>query len=96
MLLLMGAYWGVNLVSSALKTISVGMSTALTAGTQGALAWYATYVTGTAAESWFAKGKSWGSEGPRDTINEILDSLDRDSILRSARREVLGKLKTSN
>ena len=93
LLLLMGAYWGVNMVSATMKTISAGMSAALTAGAQGTLAWYATYVTGKAAESWFAKGKSWGSEGPRDTINEILDSLDQDSILRSARSDILDKLK---
>ena len=92
LLLLMGAYWGVNMVSAAMKTISAGMSAALTAGVQGTLAWYATYVTGRAAESWFAKGKSWGSEGPRDTIREILDSLDRDSILQSARYDIIRKL----
>ena len=96
MLLLMGAYWGVNMVSAAMKTISAGMSTALTAGAQGALAWYATYVTGIAAESWFAKGKSWGSAGPRETINEILDSLDRDSILQSARSDILSKFKATS
>ena len=96
MLLLMGAYWGVNMVSAAMKTISAGMSTALTAGAQGTLAWYATYVTGIAAESWFAKGKSWGSQGPKDTINEILDSLDRDSILKSARNDILGKFKATS
>ena len=95
LLLLMGAYWGVNMVSAAMKTISAGMSTALTAGAQGALAWYATYVTGRAAESWFAKGKSWGSDGPKDTINEILDSLDQDSILRTARNEIMGKIKNT-
>jgi GTP-binding protein Era len=93
LLLLIGAYWGVNMVSSAMKTVSVGMSTTITAGAQGALAWYATYVTGRAAESWFAKGKSWGSEGPRDTIREILDSLDQDSILKSARNDIASKLK---
>lgn len=93
LLLLMGAYWGVNMVSAAMKTISAGMSAALTAGAQGTLAWYATYVTGQAAESWFAKGKSWGSEGPKDTINEILDSLDQESILRSARNDIVSKLK---
>jgi GTPase SAR1 family protein/uncharacterized protein (DUF697 family) len=95
LLLLMGAYWGVNMVSAAMKTISAGMSAALTAGAQGTLAWYATYVTGRAAESWFAKGKSWGSEGPKDTINEILDSLDQDSILCSARSDIMARLKRS-
>lgn len=92
MLLLMSAYWGVNMVSAAMKSISAGMSTVLTAGTQGALAWYATYVTGNAAETWFAKGKSWGSGGPKETIKEILDSLDRDSILMSARSDIMSKL----
>lgn len=96
MLLLMGAYWGVNMVSAAMKTISAGMSAALTAGAQGALAWYATYVTGIAAESWFAKGKSWGTAGPKETINEILDSLDRDSILQSARSDILDKFKATS
>jgi len=95
LILLMGAYWGVNMVSAAMKTISAGMSTTLTAGTQGALAWYATYVTGKAVQTWFAKGKSWGSEGPRDTIGEILDSLDRDSILQIARKDIATKLKPS-
>ena len=93
MLLLIGAYWGVNMVSAAMKTISAGMSAALTAGAQGALAWYATYVTGRAAQSWFAKGKSWGSAGPKETINEILGSLDQDSILQSARSDIMSKLK---
>jgi len=92
LLLLMGAYWGVNMVSAAMKTISAGMSSALTAGAQGTLAWYATFVTGRAAESWFAKGKSWGSSGPRDTIHEILDSLDQDSILLTARSDIMKKL----
>lgn len=93
LLLLMGAYWGVNMVSAALKTISAGMTTALTAGAQGTLAWYATYITGRAVESWFAQGKSWGDSGPRDTIQEILDNLDRDSILLSARADIMNSLK---
>jgi len=93
MLVLMGAYWGVNMVSAAMKTISAGMSAALTAGAQGTLAWYATYVTGIAAETWFSKGKSWGPAGPRETINELLDSLDTDSILQSARHDILAKIR---
>jgi len=92
LLVLMSAYWGLNLVSAAMKTISAGMSTVLTASAQGALAWYATYVTGNAAETWFAKGKSWGSAGPKETIKEILDNLDRDSILVSARSDIMSKL----
>jgi small GTP-binding protein len=89
---LMGAYWGLNLVSAALKTVSAGLSTALTATAQGALAWYATYLTGTVATSWFARGKSWGDGGPKETVREILASLDRDSILIAAREEIAALL----
>jgi small GTP-binding protein len=96
LLVLMGAYWGVNMVSAAMKTISAGMSAAITAGAQGALAWYATFVIGKASESWFAQGKSWGSEGPKETINEILDSLDRDSILQAARSDIMSKLRSTS
>ena len=90
---LMSAYWGMNLVSSALKTASVGLSVALTAVAQGTLAWYATYLTGKMAQTWFAKGKSWGRAGPQATARSILASLDRDSILRAARDDILAKLK---
>jgi GTPase SAR1 family protein/uncharacterized protein (DUF697 family) len=93
LLALMGAYWGMNLVSSALKTASAGLSTALTAAAQGSLAWYATYLTGKMAETWFAKGKSWGRAGPRDTAREILASLDRDTVISNARSEILARLK---
>jgi hypothetical protein len=89
----MGAYWGMNLVTSALKTASAGLSTALTATAQGALAWYATYVTGKMAQSWFSRGKSWGSAGPRETARAILESADRDSIIQSARDDILERLK---
>ncbi|MBT8064431.1 MAG: GTP-binding protein [Gammaproteobacteria bacterium] len=90
---LMGAYWGMNLVSSALKTASAGLSTALTATAQGALAWYATYLTGKMAQTWFSRGKSWGNAGPKETARDILASLDRDSILRTAREDILARLK---
>ncbi|NNL94303.1 MAG: DUF697 domain-containing protein, partial [Xanthomonadales bacterium] len=59
---------------------------------QGALAWYATYVTGSVAQSWFARGKSWGDGGPKETVRQILQSLDRDSMLVSARSEIAALL----
>jgi len=89
---LMGAYWGLNLVSSVLKTASVGLSTAVTAAAQGALAWYATYLIGQMAQTWFAKGKSWGSSGPRAVARRILDSLDRDFLVRTAKADMTAKL----
>lgn len=91
---LMGAIWGVHLVSAALKGFSAGLSTALTAGAQGALAWYATRIVGEAAEEWLARGKSWGEQGPKRVLKQILEGLDRDSILREAREQILAKLKS--
>lgn len=85
---LMGAYWGMNLVSSALKTVSVGMSTVLTASAQGALAWYATYLTGRMAQNWFSRGKSWGAAGPRQVARELLASLDRNEIIANSMQEI--------
>ena len=90
---LMGAIWGVNVLASALKGISAGLSTALTAGAQGALAYFATYLTGRAAQAYLANGKSWGERGPKRVVEDILKSLDRDSILRDARTEILAKLR---
>lgn len=92
MVALMGAYWGTNLASSLMKTASAGLSTTLTAAAQGALAWYATLVTGRMAETWFARGKSWGSNGPRETAKEILAEFDRDRVLAQAREELAQKL----
>lgn len=90
---LMGAIWGVHLVASALKLASAGLSTALTAAAQGALAWYATVLVGQAAEKYLAQGKSWGELGPKRVVADIVESLDRDSILREAREEILTRLK---
>ena len=92
---LMGAIWGVHLVASALKGMSAGLSTVVTAGAQGALAWYATELVGRAAEKYLVAGKSWGDKGPKRVVTEIVESLDRDSILREARAEILARLRRS-
>ena len=91
--LLMSAVWSVNLLSSALKTVSGGLSTTVTAVAQGSLAYYATYLVGQIAEKYFIEGKSWGEQGPKKVAKEILDSLDRNSILMEARAEILNGLK---
>lgn len=95
LLALMSAYWGMNLVSSALKSVSAGLSAALTAAAQGSLAWYATYLTGKMAETWFAKGKSWGKTGPRDTARAILAKLDREAMIGTARNDILARIKST-
>jgi len=92
---LMGAIWGINLAASALKGLSAGMSTVLTGAAQGALAWYATEIVGRAAERYLVGGKSWGELGPKRVVRDIVSSLDRDSILRDARKEIAERLRRS-
>jgi hypothetical protein len=41
---LMGTVWALHFVSSALKAGTAGLSTVITAGAQGAIAYYSTYV----------------------------------------------------
>jgi len=90
---LMAGIWGVNIAASALKAVSAGLSTVVTAGAQGALGWYATLIVGRVVERWLVQGKSWGKDGPKRAVREIVDSLDRGSILREARSEILARLK---
>jgi uncharacterized protein (DUF697 family)/GTP-binding protein EngB required for normal cell division len=91
---LMGAIWGMQLVASALKGMSAGLSVFVTAAAQGALGWYATVLIGRAAERYLVGGKSWGDAGAKRAVADIVASLDRDSILREARGEILKRLKS--
>ena len=90
---LMGTVWALHFVSSALKVGTIGLSTVLTAGAQGAVAYYSTYVVGRIAAEYLAKGKSWGDGGPKHVVQRILDDLDRETVLRDARREIRARLK---
>jgi hypothetical protein len=67
----------------------------LTAGAQGAVAYYSTYVVGRAAEEYLAAGCSWGEDGPKRVIRNILDTIDRDSILARAREDILARIDAS-
>ena len=89
---LMGTVWALHFVSSALKVGTAGLSTVVTAGAQGAIAYYSTYVVGRIAAEYLAKGKSWGEGGPKTVVQEILDSLDRDTVLAEARKEIQARL----
>jgi len=95
LLLLMGATWLVHLASSLLKAGSVGLSTLLTAGAQGAVAYYSTYVVGRAAEEYLAAGCSWGEDGPKQVIRNILNTIDRDSMLAGARKDILARIRAT-
>ncbi len=89
---LMGTVWALHFVSSALKVGTAGLSTVVTAGAQGAIAYYSTYVVGQIAAEYLAKGRSWGEGGPKAVVQKILDSLDRDTVLKEAKKEIQVRL----
>ncbi len=95
MALLMGTVWAVHFASSALKLGTGGLSAVVTGGAQGAVAYYSTYIVGQAAERYLAQGKSWGEGGPKHVVREILDSLDRDSVLTQARADIRARLRST-
>ena len=84
--------WAIHLGSSALKLGTAGLSTVATAVAQGAVAWYSTLIVGRVASEYLAKGKSWGESGPKKVVQRILDSLDRDTVFKDARREIQARL----
>ncbi|MEW8648917.1 MAG: GTP-binding protein [Candidatus Thiodiazotropha sp.] len=93
MALLMATVWTVNLAASALKAGSAGLSTLVTAAAQGAMGYYTTYIVGKAAQRYFAQGRSWGSGGPKTIVSQILESVDKDSILEQAREDIRQRLR---
>ncbi|MCG7898010.1 MAG: YcjF family protein, partial [Candidatus Thiodiazotropha weberae] len=93
MALLMATVWSVNLAASALKASSAGLSTLVTAAAQGGMGYYTTYVVGLAAQRYFSQGRSWGSDGPKTIVQQILDSVDKDSILQQASDDIRQRMK---
>ncbi len=93
MLALYSSFWAIHFASSALKVGTAGLSTLITGAAQGGIAWYSTLVVGEAAKTYLAKGKSWGKAGPKLTVMEILDRLDRDSVIQNAKSEIKHALK---
>jgi len=95
MLAIYATFWAIHFASSALKIGTGGLSTVVTGVAQGGVAWYSTLIVGRVAEEYLAKGKSWGETGPKLIVKNILDSLDRDSVMSEAKDEIVSYLKSS-
>lgn len=59
---------------------------------QAFAAGYSSRVIGEATRVYLRNGASWGPAGPKTVIAQILESLDRDSIMARIREELRGRL----
>lgn len=59
---------------------------------QAGIAGVSTYGIGQVTKAYLANGASWGPDGPKAVVNQILSSLDEASILSRIREELRAKL----
>jgi len=59
---------------------------------QGSVAGVSTYAIGQVTKTYLANGAAWGPNGPKAVVNQILESLDEESILSRVREELKQKL----
>ena len=87
---------------SSLKSL-LGLATPVTGGlalggylsvalTQASVAGVSTYGIGQVAKAYLANGASWGEDGPKAVVSQILESLDETSILNRIKGELKAKL----
>ncbi len=81
----------------------LGISTSMTGGaslipyvsvaiTQAGVAGVSSYAIGHASNTYLANGASWGLDGPKAVVKNILDSLDEESILNRIKGELQNRL----
>ena len=91
-----------NLGLSSLKGL-LGLSAPATGGlslgayfsvalTQASVAGVSSYGIGQVTKAYLANGASWGPAGPKAVVDQILSSLDEDSILNRLKDELRAKL----
>jgi GTPase len=60
--------------------------------TQAGVAGVSTYGIGQITKVYLANGASWGPDGPKSVVTQILGSLDEDSVLNRIKEELRAKL----
>lgn len=91
--LVLGASYGIQALSSILKGLSAGLSTVLTASSQGLAAWYGTYLVGKASEEYFKRGANWGEQGANTILKKMLEDIDKTEVLEEAKTSIQSILK---
>jgi hypothetical protein len=63
---------------------------------QAGVAGVSSYAIGQITKTYLANGASWGPDGPKAVVRNILDSLDEESILNRIKSELQAKLTDKN
>ncbi|WP_204102762.1 MULTISPECIES: GTP-binding protein [Spirulina sp. CCY15215] len=63
---------------------------------QAGVAGVSSYAIGQVTKTYLANGATWGPDGPKVVVQNILDSLDETSILNRIKEELTAKLSTNN
>ena len=79
--LVMGVEWLVHAAAATFKGLTFGLGTVATALPQGAAAGWGSYIVGESARYYFEHGASWGAQGPKRVITQILENTDKRSVL---------------
>ena len=90
--LVLGAEWLVHLAAGAFKGVTLGFGTVATAIPQGAAAGWGSYIVGEAARYYFEHGASWGAQGPKRVVTQILENTDKRSVLQRLKEEIKKKI----
>ena len=61
---------------------------------QGGVAGVSSYAIGQVTKTYLANGASWGDRAPKTVVQDIIDSLDEESILHRIKLELKAKLKS--
>lgn len=92
----MGAIAGMELATHLIVNLAkigtAGLGTVLTAVPQAAAGAWGTCIVGKASHFYFANGGGWGEKDPKKVIQEIVNSIDKESILAPIKQGIKEKI----
>jgi len=90
--LVLSVEWLVHAASGLFKGMTLGFGTVATALPQGAAAGGGSYIVGESARYYFEHGASWGPQGPKRVVTQILENTDKRSVLQRLKDEIKKKI----
>ena len=82
----------VSVSSSLFKAVTAGVGMVVSAVPQGAAAGYGSYIVGQSAKYYFEHGSSWGPDGPKQVVRDILAETDKQSVIDKLKDEIRRKM----